>query len=682
MDAIGVFRTRRRCCMTCDEARSDRRLTCRCDPAVAAGNMSVGAIRAEAVYRSVVAGVRRRRRVSVSTQRWEVSSRPAMRITKNAPGAEWSTSYACGYGVAGRLLVRQQQPVAETPAETATLSLPFCVPACTGPTIRNRAVRALVPSHACKRTKMPQHAMAAAAMLAQSRAMRSHALKLVLDQATTAIKAACTTGADGVRTALAVLDGNDTTSYPAIPALLADMEADLRALAAKYDAQVLAAISRLDEDVRAADNLQNGLRLDAGPAIPTLPAPASDDDPLVAVAVDENDLKRAEDAGAPAPRPNATRSRAKAAKMQLPRAQLAPTPESPASDRGPSRRRDPVVVRAPRDVPPPPPPPPVAVPGQPGKRRFDQVAAGADRPGTADSSDAKKRQRTSAPDPPPPPTPSGTDATRAGRRLLARREKKRLKKLRKQEKKRAEAAAAAALDTPDPADRDESDAPDPADRDDPNYDDGPVDMEPPPSQERRISRRLSMLRAREGDENRANAPPPPPPPPPPSTMRRRSMTRTLNPADLDSPRPRRLSRSARPDTTANATTTTSSSTSPAALLPFDPLTPTLRAQLANDPYGRGMLGTPFILTRARRDAVPLQVLRTALGLPTMGAGPAWNNHLMLQAGVTKQNERYCVSCGHAPYSTGHVCCDAWEVGAFRKGTVVFGLRRAEVGTTG
>ncbi|KAJ3350159.1 hypothetical protein GGF32_005020 [Allomyces javanicus] len=524
--------------------------------------------------------------------------------------------------------------------------------------------------------------MSAAAMLAQSRAIRSRALKLILNQATTTVKNACTTGADSVRATLAVLDGSDTTSHPAIPALLADMEAALRALGAKYDAQVLAAVARLDEDVRAADNLhQYGPRSDAGPAIAPPPAPGrSDGGATVAAAAEENDPRRADDEDAPAPRPNATRSRAKAAKMRPPsRGPLALTPESPAPDRDPARRRDPAAVTESRNAPRPQPPrpPPAAALDQPGKRRFDQVATGA-----AKSSDSDKRRRISSPDPPPPPSPPDADANREEQRVLARREKNRLKKLRKQEKKRA--AAAAALGVPDPAGRDELDAPDPADPDDADNGDVAVEVKPPPSQERRVSRRLSMVRAREADQSRTYAPPSPPPPPPPSplTMRRRSMTRAPTAAELDSPRPRRLSRSTRPDSDASATAPSSSSTSPAALLPFDPLTPALRAQLAADPYGRGMLGTPFILTRTRRDAVPLQTLRTALGLPAMGAGPAWNNHLMLQAGVTKQNERYCISCGHAPYSAGHVCCEKWEVGAFRKGSVVFGLRRAVAGTGG
>ncbi|KAJ3350160.1 hypothetical protein GGF32_005021 [Allomyces javanicus] len=60
MAAIGVVRTRRRCCLICDEVRPAEE-SCRCDEAVVAGSISIDAIRAETVPHSVVTGVRRRR---------------------------------------------------------------------------------------------------------------------------------------------------------------------------------------------------------------------------------------------------------------------------------------------------------------------------------------------------------------------------------------------------------------------------------------------------------------------------------------------------------------------------------------------------------------------------------------------------------------------------------------------
>ncbi|KAJ3352654.1 hypothetical protein GGF32_003610 [Allomyces javanicus] len=115
-------------------------------------------------------------------------------------------------------------------------------------------------------------------------------------------------------------------------------------------------------------------------------------------------------------------------------------------------------------------------------------------------------------------------------------------------------------------------------------------------------------------------------------------------------------------------------------------------QLAKDDYGQLMCTatSKFEITQDRRETVLLRDFdadlnycrysktRSARGKRAcLDPTGTWNNALMASLGVTRQYARYCVLCGHAPYSTRTPCCDDWShrPGTVNRDWVVFGVPR-------
>ncbi|KAJ3362017.1 hypothetical protein GGF32_006759 [Allomyces javanicus] len=116
------------------------------------------------------------------------------------------------------------------------------------------------------------------------------------------------------------------------------------------------------------------------------------------------------------------------------------------------------------------------------------------------------------------------------------------------------------------------------------------------------------------------------------------------------------------------------------------------AQIAKNDYGKLMCGATakFDITQSRRDTVPPQDLDHVLGptstlehiqLAATGIGTArsgaWDAALMARVGVTMEYARFCIACGHAPYSARTAYCDDWsrQPTSADCGLVVFGVRR-------
>ncbi|KNE73158.1 hypothetical protein AMAG_17356 [Allomyces macrogynus ATCC 38327] len=130
-------------------------------------------------------------------------------------------------------------------------------------------------------------------------------------------------------------------------------------------------------------------------------------------------------------------------------------------------------------------------------------------------------------------------------------------------------------------------------------------------------------------------------------------------------------------------------------VPVPAINASLLASLVEDEYDKLMCGpaAKFEITQDHRDTVPLQDLDLALGpccsykcqhfqLADSGAGRTirlgcWNDALMAHVAVTMEYARFCIACGHAPYSTRTACCDDWSrrPTAVDCGLVVFGVRR-------